>query len=351
MILSHEQERAADAVMDWRANYPAGRQTFMLGGYAGTGKTTLISHLIKLLPHPAVCTPTGKAAEVLRNKDVEASTIHRLIYEYSDDHRVARKKHLRGVQTIVVDEASMVNLQLLKDLCAFSLPVLFVGDHGQLEPVGADPKIMARCQVKLEEIHRQALDNPIIRLSKAWRERRDVPFWRDPQGRCEICPKRNAYQHVHSGHQLICGYNKSRQRLNNEIRKRAKRGELPEPGERIIILQNNPYYDVFNGQLAIVLKQNGTRKDRYVDLKVATDDGHAFDAPFVIEQFNAEKTLPLRPKKILLADFAYAITAHKSQGSEFNSVVVIEEIHQDWDAARWRYTTTTRAKNKLIYCG
>lgn len=349
IILSHEQEIAADAVMEWRTNWPAGRQTFMLGGYAGTGKTTLITHLIKILPRPAVCTPTGKAAQVLRDKGVEAQTIHRLIYEQRDGKH-CRKKNLGGTKTIVVDESSMVNLQLLKDLCAFSLPVLFVGDHGQLEPVGSDPKIMARCNVRLEEIHRQALDNPIIRLSKAWRERRDVPFWTDSKGRCKICPKREAYRYIHDGHQIICGYNKSRQRLNLEIRKRAKRGDLPERGERIIILQNNPHHDVFNGQICTVRRCTGTR-GRFVDIEFETDDGRSLDAPFIYEQFNAEKTLPLRPKKILLADFADAITAHKSQGSEFDSVLVIEEIHQDWDAARWRYTTTTRAINQLIYCG
>lgn len=352
IILTHEQEVACDMVLDWRSNWPAGRQTFMMGGFAGSGKTTLITHLIDLLPSPTVCTPTGKAAQVLREKGVSAQTIHRLIYEQRKDGTRARKKHLDGTKTIVVDEASMVNLQLLKDVCAFSLPVLFVGDHGQLEPVGSDPQIMARCNVRLESIHRQALDNPIIRLSKAWREERNVPYWSDPKGRCDIVPKRFAYQYTHSGAQIICGFNKTRAKINSEVRKKANRGELPEPGERIIFLQNNARFDVFNGQMATVNANHGER-DRLVDLVIQTDDGRSFEASFIVPCFggDGELTKKVRPKKILLADFAYAITAHKSQGSEFDSVVVIEEISQHWNAARWRYTSTTRARNKLVYCG
>jgi len=348
IILTEEQERAADQIHEWRKNWPGGRQTFMCGGFAGTGKTTLLSRILPELPTPAVCAPTGKAAEVLRTKGVDASTIHRLIYE-QHECKFVRKHSLRNVQTLVVDEASMVNLQLLKDLCAFSLPVLFFGDHGQLEPVGADPQIMARCQVRLEEIHRQALDNPIIRLSKAWREGRDVPFWKDPQGRLEIVPKREAYRYLNLGYQLICGFNKTKMRLTKQVRDLQRRGPLPEPGERIIVLQNNAYHEVFNGQVFTVQRSidvNG----RYIELDVEDSEGRSISAPFIIEQFGAEKTLQIRPKKILLADYAHVINAHKSQGSEFDSVVVIEEIHSDWNAAKWRYTTTTRARNRLVYC-
>lgn len=344
--LSEEQERGADAVIEWREAFPAGRQTFMFGGYAGTGKTTLLSHLVNILPQPIVCTPTGKASDVLRSKGVDSQTIHRTIYEYSGD-TVCRKKSLRG-KTLIVDEASMVNLQLLKDLCAFNLPVLFFGDHGQLEPIGSDPQIMARCQFRLEEIHRQALDNPIIRLSKAWRENRYVPYWTDPQGRCAIIPKREAYKHLHDGHQVICGYNKSRVRLNNEIRKYAGRGPLPEVGERLMIVQNNVHFDVFNGQMCEVVGVY-TIHDKTIELDVRFEDGRIVCAPFILGQFHAEQTLKIRPKRSLLAMFGNAINAHKSQGSEYDSVLIIEEIHPDWDPCRWRYTTTTRGKKRVIY--
>lgn len=348
MNLSNEQEVAADLIFQWRDNFPAGRQTFMLAGFAGTGKTTLCTEVIKQLPRPMVCAPTGKAAQVLRDKGVEATTIHTLIYEERKGVRV-RVPHLAG-KTIVVDEASMVSLQLLKDLCAFSLPVLFVGDGGQLEPIGPNPQIMKRPTFALTEIHRQALDNPIIRLSKAWREERPVPYWEDPKGRLSLQPLRCFNEHIHAGHQIICGFNKTRMRINDEIRKKQKRSRRPEPGERIIILQNNTHFGVFNGQIVTIRKNYGDRDGLY-DLEVETDDRMRFSAPFVSKQFGEAKTLAVRPKKILLADWAHALTAHKVQGSEFYSVLVKEEIHSDWNQACWRYTTTTRAKQRLIYCG
>jgi ATP-dependent exoDNAse (exonuclease V) alpha subunit len=57
-----------------------------------------------------------------------------------------------------------------------------------------------------------------------------------------------------------------------------------------------------------------------------------------------------RSQNTLLLDYGYCVTAHKAQGSEWDSVVVLEEIAQRWDPKRWRYTAVTRAKERLVYC-
>ena len=72
------------------------------------------------------------------------------------------------------------------DLLSFGLPVLFVGDHGQLEPIGTSAGLMADPHVRLETIHRQARGNPILRLATALREGRPTPYWDDPRGRLRV---------------------------------------------------------------------------------------------------------------------------------------------------------------------
>jgi ATP-dependent exoDNAse (exonuclease V) alpha subunit len=68
------------------------------------------------------------------------------------------------------------------------------------------------------------------------------------------------------------------------------------------------------------------------------------------EQFGHDLIKDFRSKDLLLFDYAYCITAHKAQGSEWDSVVVLEQISNRWDAKRWRYTAATRAKERLVYC-
>jgi exodeoxyribonuclease-5 len=108
-----------------------------LGGYAGTGKTTLIKYLIKFFPTYAVAAYTGKAANVLRKKGIPASTIHSRIYKPFFDNGVVYFDLTPdpGCDGFIIDEASMVSKEIFEDLKAFGLPIVFVGDHGQLEPV------------------------------------------------------------------------------------------------------------------------------------------------------------------------------------------------------------------------
>src|SRR3974377_1967344 len=160
------QDSALKAVADWiqarpgRAGTP---QVFRLFGYAGTGKTTLARHIAENVDGEVKYAAfTGKAALVMRNKGCDdASTIHSLIYRTREsdseqpsfelwDEAPASKAKL-----IVIDECSMVDAELGRDLMSFGVPVLVLGDPAQLPPIsGGGFFTDAEPDVMLSEVHR-----------------------------------------------------------------------------------------------------------------------------------------------------------------------------------------------------
>src|SRR5262245_45897619 len=172
--LTDEQASALSRLLEFS------NQVQTLGGYAGTGKTMLIKHLVRELPRFAVCAFTGKAANVLRRKGVPASTIHSLIYQPVEVTRFDKSGKIVKVvefvrreqlpcSGVIVDEASMVSREIHDDLVAYDLPLIFVGDHGQLEPVADhDFNLMRNPQITLEQIHRNA--GPISRFANFLRQ-------------------------------------------------------------------------------------------------------------------------------------------------------------------------------------
>src|SRR5579872_2082087 len=174
---SPHQDAALSAVSDWLKAKPGHNgtpQVFRLFGYAGTGKTTLARHIaddaggeVKFAAF------TGKAASVMRGKGCKgASTIHGLIYRAREsgeeipsfdlwDEAPASKAEL-----IIIDECSMVDSELGRDLLSFGVPVLVLGDPAQLPPIqGGGFFTEAEPDAMLTEVHRQAQDDPIVRLS------------------------------------------------------------------------------------------------------------------------------------------------------------------------------------------
>jgi exodeoxyribonuclease-5 len=350
--LSTDQEAALDAVLRWRDQARGEDQYFTLGGYAGTGKTTLVSHLVNLWPGVACVALCGKAAHVLRTKGAPAQTVHSLIYvPYKTPRGVLfrKRKYLEGVWTIVVDEASMIDHLLFRDLLSFRVPVLFVGDHGQLEPIGTNPGLMKDPDVRLERIHRQALGNPILRLAAAFREGRPTPAWDDPKGRLRMAGRGDFWQLVSPHVQMICGFNRTRHRVNARVREMLGFGQLVEPGDKLICLKNNRTWGIFNGQQVVVVDVV-VELGRTMDLMVQADDGRSFTLPVLREQFGRDPIQDFRSKEVALMDYGYCLTAHKAQGAEWDKVLVLEEIDRRWDDRRWRYTVATRAKERLVYC-
>lgn len=347
-----EQQNALFAIL--QAVKQDKKPTFTLGGYAGTGKTTVISFLIEMLPTFAVCAYTGKAANVLRRKGIHnASTIHSLIYEPKPNDRGEVDFVLRSAlmyDGIIVDEASMVSREIYDDLLSFNIPVVFVGDHGQLEPVGSDFNLMKNPDYRLETIHRNA--GEISRFAEWVRKDNKAGYFpMESTNQVEFLSKYEVEERglLTSVDQIICAYNKTRVSTNQTIRERLGYSDrLLVVGERIMCLRNNKQKSVFNGMQGTVSNYRKIHSRHLMDFESYGDDFH--DIPFNPEQFHREGTLPMQDKNDPIPfDYAYCITCHKSQGDEFDEILVFEQKCKNWEHRRWTYTAASRAKKKIYW--
>jgi exodeoxyribonuclease-5 len=371
---------------------PAAPMKLTLGGYAGTGKTTVIKAIVNDVgtTKVKVAAFTGKAASVLKSKGVEATTLHRLVYSPSEScvdcgrapdscsstnrsNRTRRENAAKAssrpnysafplcpqtgtrmgwvrvpsidAELVIIDEASMLSARLMRDLEMFGIKVLYVGDHGQLEPVGEDPGLMVNPDIRLETIHRQAAGSSIIRFAHQLR-RGELPQYSSSDEQLRI--HRGVPADLARYDVVLCGFNKTRVHVNRKIRKhRGFSGPLPTVGERVVCLRNDSERGLFNGMQATVTGITAGGEMSVVD-DVGTEYG---DLPVLPHQFGSEKTLQFdRDEDWTLWDFGYAMTVHKSQGSEWESVCVLEQLAAMWTASRWRYTAATRASDRLTYC-
>jgi exodeoxyribonuclease-5 len=325
-------------------------QVQTLGGYAGTGKTTVAAVLAERLPTFTCCAYTGKAAYVMRTKGMDASTIHASIYvpvPQPGGGVVFRLKqpYELGARGFLVDEASMVSSDVYRDLVGFGLPVIFVGDHGQLPPVGSDVNVMADPQLRLETLHRNA--GEIAHFAEHLRKgKRPRSFAFRRRVRVVESGDVTDTMLLEAG-QMICAFNHTRVGLNRRSRCLRGRTALLEKGDRVICLRNSRDAGLFNGQHGRVLAVRAGPVPR-LDFRSGglTYEGLAFDPA----AFGNEKpTLDYNPRAPHPFDYAYCITAHKSQGSEWKRVTVFEQPCRHWDHRRWAYTAASRAKRFLTW--
>jgi exodeoxyribonuclease V len=359
MEWSPQQDAALKAVGLWLKRGEA--QVFRLFGYAGSGKTTLARTIAEDSDGDVVFGAfTGKAALVLRSKGcTDARTIHSLIYRARDtdteeptfelnDESPAAKANL-----IIIDECSMVDAELGRDLLSFGKPVLVLGDPAQLPPVkGGGYFTECEPDVMLTEVHRQAANDPIIRLSMQIREGGRLKH--GTYGETRIIG-RDAIdaELVKKADQVLVGLNRTRHAYNRRLRQLLERsGALPERGDKLVCLRNDRKKGLLNGSLWTVQTTAPPRKKK-LRLSVTPEDepGRKPIKVNVLPEFfsGSDEEIPYALRRDSDEfDYGYALTVHKAQGSQWDEVVLFDESAAFREhRSRWLYTGITRAAKRL----
>lgn len=415
--LSPQQDEALAAIAHWYATDPA--DPFRLFGPAGTGKTTLAKSVAAALDlDPAevqFAAYTGKAAGVLRRKGCEpAGTLHSLIYKpVSNDKAKARlaaayaeldalaagwasglelagaldkiqeeisdleaqvatigfvinpASELAGKALLILDEVSMVDKALAADLESFGVPILVLGDPEQLEPIGGEGHYTAGAAAyALTEIHRQALNSPVLELANRIRVSRDEDL-----GMTEADLTTHDAGLAMEHDQILCWKNATRWAAIGVIR--AKLGRAPGEvvaGDRIMCLTNNKDMSVFNGQQFDVVADALGVPSGALAVTVRDEAGDERMIKVSPEGFGGRERQDTAKRQYVggrgdtgLFTYANAITVHKAQGSEWGSVYVVNESRAlvGMTASRttrsrallagrrWAYTAVTRAAESV----
>lgn len=413
-------EKQAAAVQFFSEWYRDGEQLGYLAGQAGTGKTTVAKSLAGAIGAETVYAAyTGKAANVLRRyHGVPARTLHSLIYrpigEASRKRINELKKEIKAAESdaavvklqrelqderkrmrpgfevnpdgplvellwggsglVICDEVSMVDEKLAKDLLSFGVKTLVLGDPNQLPPIGgAGYLIESEPDYLLTELHRHNAEQPVYQYAELVRTKGVEALTKRRDGASAVWPKagvRDLYGGAaHKFDQVICWTNKTRHIFNTAIREELGLPEGLAAGDRLICLENNPDFDIFNGEQFTVRDVSGITTEggdrRRVTL--ADADGRETRIPIWLPPFEgpqAEKEFStdiahFDRRKAGVFTYAYAITAHKAQGSQFERVLVVDETpqmswlvkkgkHEGSFPAQWLYTAITRAKESVV---
>lgn len=419
--LAPEQQAAKEKFIIWwesclearEKNKPA-PEPFRLFGYAGTGKTTIAKNVIGDLrmstkqPDPdndafveararvLYGSYTGKSCLVMTRNGMPAKTIHSRIYkmvppskegaekikkemdstiderkkiELLREYKESLKMHfelneesdLKDADLYTIDEVSFVNKEMRNDIQFFNVPLFVLGDPGQLPPIeGTGAFIDGKPDAMLTEIHRQALDNPIIMFSL--KARMGIPLQRGDFGKVKILDKRNAdVSSLLAADQILAGKNDTRRNVNNVYRRAKGIDPITDPyplvGEKLICLKNSKKHGIFNGQIVHVTKRLDDF-DTYIEYEVQLENE---ERKLIIRAHRAYFQEYLKPGTIKELkwwdfqdteefDFGYCITVHKSQGSQYGKVILVDDNFFIWDKPmrkKWLYTGITRAADEL----
>ena len=422
--------------------------TYILRGYAGTGKTTLVKALVKTLPmigmKYVLMAPTGRAAKVLRSYTGQnASTIHRRIYQakaFPDGSiRITRAENKSKNALFIVDEASMIGEQrefggssLLDDLLSYvfsgeNCRLLLIGDTAQLPPVESSESPALNCDYlksefpvtaatyELTEVKRQALESGILYNATDIRQllsqklyEYHLPIFHlqgfddiqkiEPEAFEEML--HNAFANTSDNEAVIvCKSNKRANMFNQAIRGRILNieGEIAT-GDKLMVVKNNYFWA--NGNDVISFIANGDMAElrkikhfedmygfRFADVELSfTDypDAPNIEAKILLDTLNSNSPslteeenkrlfsaieedymdIPNRRERYkemkknpwfnaLQVKFAYALTCHKTQGGQWNTVFIDSSLNLketlEVEDLRWLYTALTRAQERVYF--
>lgn len=416
MDWSPQQDRALRDCAQWLRSRTSG-QVYYLAGFAGTGKTTLAKHLVgtEAPGRWLFASFTGKASHVLRQKGCDgATTIHSLIYRPNGESlanelkildlkissliaridKFAEKEALAmelqgqlnkltkmrrelssdnrprfalwanspladfGVDGIVVDEVSMVDERLGKDLESFGKKILVLGDPAQLPPIGSGGYYTKRTpDTMLTEVHRHAKESGILRLATLIREGgklSDFSSTVDAEVVSSIS-REDLAMAVLGTDQVLVGLNETRRAMNRRHRELLGRTDpCPVFGDRLVCLRNDHDIGIFNGSQWKVVESDCDLDFKSAMLEITSEDDnrileveswlhHMLGCPQELEDEDVER------RSMAEFDWSYSLTVHKAQGSQWNDVVLFDQSKSfRGDARRWLYTGATRAAKRLM---
>ena len=382
---TESQAQLLDKVKTWFKLWESGLhigehpQWFSYSGAAGVGKgvsARMIVDMLGLDKNTYVASAyVGKAVLQLRKNGMNAVTIHKLIYntkmiidkdkktgkpitrfEFELKHRLDKDYRL-----IFVDEAGMVNDEMVKELLSFGVPIIFMGDMNQLPPVFGFSTVLQNPNHILTQIMRQKEDDPIVQLSQM--VLKGIPIFEGEYGKSRVVRELTLDKGLLTDYdQIICNTHKYREALNNYIRKtlRGFPEERPMIGDKVVCCQNNweieiDDYALTNGMIGYITNISRQRAHRgYYLIDFAPDffeSGKEFldlkvDMKYINMSHSDQKNVGrINNEKF---EYGYAITTYKSQGSEFNRVLYFDSFFKDQDTTkRSRYTAITRAREEL----
>ena len=365
-------------------------QVYEISGAAGTGKTFLIRYFIDRigldLSDVAFVAYMGKASTQMARNGLPAQTIHSLIYNYERILDLDEEGHIqltpkgkpktkmvfvkkdkipKHVKLIVVDEAGMVNQDIAKDLLSFKKPIIALGDLNQLPPVFGNSFFLQNPNSILTEVMRQKEGDPIVWLAHQVLDGNKLQT--GVYGNSAVIQKSDLNEFILNKSDIVLtATNKLRYEINTLFReniKKIKKLNMPNIGEKVICRKNNwnrcidniiyltngltgtiTHIDreSFNGkQIKIDFKPDFLEHKAFKNLNI--DYHHLFETPNSDE--NSDGYSFTREK----FEFAYAITTHSSQGSQYPNVVFLDEKNTfDKDTyRRLQYTAITRAMEKI----
>lgn len=395
MKLHKKQIEAVKKCVKWYYLESFHKPYFIIAGYAGSGKSTIINYIIRYLDisHSNVIFVTyiAKASLRLRTMGVNSNTIHSTFYRVVDEGNGKVKFYKRktlgmDVKLIVVDEAACVPDNMIRDILSFNVPTLLTGDIGQLKPPMSKQSTYMRlenCDIFLDKVFRSDDKSGILDLASKARNREKISYGR--YGNSEVVHFRTLRNSLSNYEILLCYKNSTRRSLNRLVRDRlgySNKSLYPLKGEKIVCLKNNynfsiKYKDIdvyiVNGLIGIVLEDSKIDRDGFLNIKFVPDfmyndnvygyfnvrtykeyyekcyNDSIIEPPLYRNSIDARKNesgLESDSEKIIYSTYGYCITTYKSQGSEFNNCMVLaDDVPQYAEYyPNFLYTAITRAK-------
>ena len=393
MTLTNKQEEGLRIAV---SRYKSHEAYTCISGYAGTGKSTLIKFIIAALglEPEEVCyvAYTGKAAQVLKQKGCpNPITAHKLLYNarpmpngtYKFE---ARTKLEHTYEIIVVDEISMLPRDMWLLLLSHRVHVIACGDPFQLPPIDkdSDNHVLDKPHVFLDEIMRQAYDSEIIRFSMWIREGKPINQFKTSNNQVMMFSQDQVVSGMYDwADQILCATNAKRNEINTFVRQTKGFGSEPAIGDKIISLRNqweffsNNIIDpspLTNGTIGTIKQTD--YQNIYLPFWISDKKMPVLFTSMIDENNSQFDYIPIDYKSLTTGEkfltgqqefkmrksnkcpdppfefaYAYGITTHKAQGSEWNKILVFEERFpfNPEEHARWAYTAATRASEKLVW--